>query len=391
MSAVLERRRPAVPRKPTPAAGADHAKRDMLPAGRLDDPIKQSFCMIKPSKVLISGAFNDEKYKFGFFERIASALEREGIKVERFNSYAFNRPNSAWGKFLERLITLPARIFGINKQRVRAALPWTPDGQRERSLLERVRLFRPDMLIVIRGFGHRPKTLEQCRKLGVKNLVGWYVEGPLEPGKPEAESLLYDRFYCIHTEVESDARQRIIHLPSYGLDRESFSRLRWPRNPKRKIVFVGTPTERRIRYLEELRDLPLELWGPRWSKVKTLAHFCRGEFIWGPQLNELYNDSAIVLNIASWDSNLSGMTQRIFEIPASGAFMLTDDASEVREVLLPGVEIDVFDSPADLRRQCERYLAETTIRENVADGGYRRAMRQADFAVTAKRLVGLVS
>lgn len=347
--------------------------------------------MTAPRKVLISGAFNDSKYQFGFFERIASALEREGLQVERFNSFSFNRPNTAWGKLLERLVTLPARIFGISKQRVRAALPWTPDGQRERSLLDRVRLFRPDTLIVIRGFSHRQKTLEQCRKLGVKNLVGWYVEGPLEPGKPEAESLLYDRFYCIHTEVESDARPRIIHLPSYGLDREAFSRLRWPRTPKRRIVFVGTPTDRRIRYLEELRDLPLELWGPRWSKVKTLAPFCRGEFIWGPQLNELYNDSAIVLNIASWDSTLSGMTQRIFEITASGAFMLTDDAPEVRALLEPGVEMDVFDSPVDLRCQCERYLAENSIREIIADSGYRRAIRQADFTATAKTLVGLGS
>lgn len=341
-----------------------------------------------PQRVLISGAFGDAQYRFGFFERIAESIECAGLQVERFNAFCFDRPTTGAAKLLERLVTLPGRALGIDKSLLRAALPWTADGQRERALLSAVRQFRPDTLIVIRGFPVQASTLRAARRLGVRECVGWYVEGPTEAGLAEAESLPFDRYYCIHTELEPTARARIGWLPSYGLDTQSFSRVRWPRAVQPRIVFVGTPTPRRVRFLEALRGLPLELWGPKWQHAPSLAAWHRGDFIWGPALNALYNSSAIVLNIASWGNELSGMTQRVVEIPASGAFMLTDAAPEVFKLFAPGREMDVFDSPQALRQQCERYLADAALREGVADAGHARALRMGDFSHAAAVLVG---
>lgn len=341
-------------------------------------------------RVLISGAFGDSRYRFGFFEHIASALEREGLQVERFNAFGFLHEHGRMAKLLERLVTLPGRLLGIDKQRLRAALPWTPEGRRERALLDTVRRFRPHTLIVIAGFRHRARTLQRCRELGVRALIGWYVEGPREPGLPEAESQMYDRYFCIHRELAPAFATRIGWLPSYGLDTTAFVRLQHPRTPQVRIVFVGTPTERRIRFLDALRALPLELWGPKWGRVVSLAPFHRGEFIWGSELNALYNDSAIVLNIASWDSHQSGMTQRIIEIPASGAFMLTDAAPEATALFRTGEEMDVFSTPEELRAQCEFYLAHSSERERIADRGYQRALTFGDFTRTAQVLIGLV-
>ena len=339
-------------------------------------------------RILISGAFGDGQYRFGFFERIAEAMEHDGITVERFNAFGFNRPIGGVAKLLERLVTLPGRWLGVDKQRLRAALPWTPAGRREHALLAAVRAFRPDTLVVIRGFAHRARTLRRCREMGVRTLVGWYVEGPLDRGLPELESLPYDRFYCIHSEIAPAFRERIGLLPSYGLDTLSFSRLRWPRVVRDRIVFVGTPTARRVQFLGALAGLPLDLWGPGWDRMDALAAHHRGNSVWGPSLNALYNDSAIVLNVASWGNHLSGMTQRVLEIPASGAFMLTDDAPEVRPLLELGVEMDVFASPAHLRAQCERYLADASLREAIADRGHRRALTHGDFTFAARVLSG---
>ncbi len=341
-----------------------------------------------PQRVLISGAFGDAHYRFGFFERIAEHMEREGLQVERFNAFGFDRRTAGVAKLLERLATLPGRALGIDKTRLRAALPWTAEGQRERAFLLAVRRFRPDTLIVIRGFPVQPTTLRAARRLGVRECVGWYVEGPLEAALPERESLLFDRYYCIHTELEPTARARIGWLPSYGLDTQSFRRERWPREAQPRIVFVGTPTPRRVRFLEALRGLPLDLWGPKWQHVASLAAWHRGDFIWGPALNALYNRSAIVLNIASWGNELSGMTQRVVEIPASGAFMLTDAAPEVFNLFAPGREIDVFDSPQALRQQCERYLVDASAREAIADAGHARALRMGDFSHATAVLMG---
>ena len=122
--------------------------------------------------------------------------------------------------------------------------------------------------------------------------------------------------------------------------------------------------------------------------MPELAPFHRGEFIWGSALNDLYNDSAIVLNLASWSGDLSGMTQRIVEIPASGAFMLTDAAAESRRLFEAGAEMDVFHSPLDLRMACAYYLAHDAAREQFAHRGHRRALAIPGFDETARVLSG---
>ena len=74
-------------------------------------------------RVLISGAFDDPACQLPFFEQIASALERDGMQVCRFNSFAWADHDNALGKLAERLVTAPGRLVGISKQRIRTALP----------------------------------------------------------------------------------------------------------------------------------------------------------------------------------------------------------------------------------------------------------------------------
>ena len=339
-------------------------------------------------RVLISGAFDDAAYRFGFFERIAEALEARGWAMHRFNALGFSRRVGSLEKVIERLFTLPGRWLGILKERVRAALPWAADGQRERALIAKVRSFRPDTLIVMSSFRFQPETLSRCRAFGVSILVGWYIEGPIESGVPEVQAPLYDCYHCIHRELTPAWRGRIGWLPSYALDRAGFHPLHTPRVPQPRIVFVSSPNKRRLRYLAALRGLPLDLWEPGWQRHAQFAALYRGDFIWGTPLNALYNDSAIVLNVASWEPGLSGMTQRVVEVPASGAFLLTDDAAELRRLYVTGEEVAVFDGPDDLRAKCAHYLAHADEREAIAARGHRRALAFDDYAATAAVLIG---
>lgn len=338
-----------------------------------------------PQRVLITGAFGDGAYRFGFFERIAEALEGMGLQVGRFNAFGFPASRGL-ARLRERLAVLPARLAGRSKAQARAALGFTPEARREWALIDAVRAFAPDQLIVIAGFRHRADTLQRCRELGVRELVGWFVEGPLDVGVPESESPLYDRYYCIHRELAPAMADRIGHLPSWALDQRSFHRLHFPREVQRRIVFVGTPTPRRIEYLRALEGLPLELWGPKWQRVPGLAAAHRGDFIWGEALNRLYNESAVVLNLSSWPAAQSGMTQRIVEVPAAGAYLLTDDSPELAAIFTPGFEVDTFDSPARLRQRCEAALADASRREQVAVHGHARALGLPDYGPTARRL-----
>ena len=167
-------------------------------------------------KILITGAFNDAQYKFSFFEKIASSLESSDFEIHRFNCFGLKAKGGLFLKILERLATLPGRLLGFNKQAIKSFLPWTADGQRERLLLHAVKDFRPNAIIVISGFRHQARTLQACRKIGVQRLIGWYVEGPNEPGLPEREACLFDDYFCIHKEINFEISSKIIYLPSYG-------------------------------------------------------------------------------------------------------------------------------------------------------------------------------
>ena len=342
-------------------------------------------------RVLVSGGFGHADQRFGFFERIAEALEARGWQVGRFDAIGDTGPPRPLEKAAERMFTLPGRWLGVPKDRVRAALPWTAAGRRERALVEAVRTFAPEVLIVISSARFQPETLARCRALGVREIVGWYVEGPVELGVPESESRYYDRYYCIHREIDSTCRHLIGVLPSYALDTATFHSLHPPgttRMMKPRIVFVGAPSKRRLRYLAALDGLPLELWGPGWSRQRDFAPLHRGEALWGEPLNALYNDSAIVLNVSSWEPERSGMTQRIAEVPASSAFLLTDDAEEARCLYVAGDEIAVFTYPDNLRTKCEHYLMQAGDREAIAERGHRRALMLPGYGPTADVLIG---
>ena len=77
----------------------------------------------------------------------------------------------------------------------------------------------------------------------------------------------------------------------------------------------------------------------------------------GEELVGLYNKTKIALNISQWDTaSLSGLNLRIFDIPACGAFLLTDYSDALAEYFKPGEEIETFKDIAELKDKLSYYL-----------------------------------
>ena len=77
------------------------------------------------------------------------------------------------------------------------------------------------------------------------------------------------------------------------------------------------------------------------------------------------------------------MTQRVVEVPASGAFLLTNNDAELRRLYVTGEEVAVCDGPDELRAKCEYYLAHADEREAIAARGHRR---RSASTITLRRL-----
>lgn len=337
-------------------------------------------------KVLISGAFSASDWQNPLFPSVAEALATLGHEVHCFDA-AFEDHPTAWQKALERALTLPVRLVGLNKRVVKPFLPWSATHQQEQGLLAAIQAHRPDTLLVMSYVRYRPQVLARCRAMGVQRLVGWFLEGPTHEYRAEAEAVFYDRYFCIHRHVVAAMVSRISWLPTLCLNERQYHPLKDVERGN-AIVFVGARTPRRAQYLRALSGLPLQIWGPGgWADEADLAPHFAGEFIWGEQLNRLYNEAAVVLNLSSWDPELGGLTQRVIDVPATGALLLTDACADVAAVFRVGEEIDTFTTPQDLAEKCRFYLGNASRRECVAAAGHRRALQSNTSIDIARQLM----
>jgi hypothetical protein len=137
----------------------------------------------------------------------------------------------------------------------------------------------------------------------------------------------------------------------FGYDDDWFP-LTPPDRCREGIVFVGTWSLRRERYLRALDGLPLTIVGWGWQRARGLP---TTPPVYGRDAGAILQNSAIGVNIFHpHNSNAHNMRTR--EIAASGALQLTDpgvDGTPLRD----GVGCRWFRSPEQLRDLAERYLA----------------------------------
>ena len=90
-------------------------------------------------------------------------------------------------------------------------------------------------------------------------------------------------------------------------------------------------------------------------------------------LAQFYQGSRINLNITSAQMK-TGLNQRVFDVPAAGAFLLTDWREQLGEVFEPGREVVTYQSPEEARSLAAWYGAHERAREKVVRAARRRVL-----------------
>jgi len=266
--------------------------------------------------------------------------------------------NAPWG-FENRLIPALESI---------GAKVISTDYRKERGNLHR-RLQEPaDLLLVCKGEGIPP---EQIRSAPCPTAL-WYAEqvGTIDATDETAD--LRRRELAFHGPAfdyvfSHDASNlnvyrrlgcsRVSALPTACIDPNIQRRLDLPK--KHDVVFVGTLTPRRKRFLDRL-NRTFQIHAPQ---------------VWEPEaLNRLFNESRIVLNLHL--SDLLNTETRLCEVTGAGAFLLTEAPS------MPGFlsngKHPAFFPTGDIdacRQQIEYYLNHDKEREAIAAAGYAHVHR----------------
>jgi spore maturation protein CgeB len=163
--------------------------------------------------------------------------------------------------------------------------------------------------------------------------------------------------------------------------------------------FVGLWSKKRQEYIEAALEVSGNgaIYGPKWY-AKTfrdarLRRIVKGRYIEGEPLARLYNRTKVVINVTNWGAatGRSGMTMRLFEVPACGSFLLTDHSLEIAQVITPGEHLETFSDLDEFREKLRRYLALDAERERIAAQGRAHVAAHCTYDHTVARICELYS
>ncbi len=122
-----------------------------------------------------------------------------------------------------------------------------------------------------------------------------------------------------------------------------------------------------------LKDTPLP-----WRYHREVSYY--------DDLPLLYPASTINFNCTSKQMK-GAVNQRVFDVPATGSFCLTDKREQLEALLEPGKEIVCYATPEEARELTARYLRDDAARKQIAMAGRKRI--EADHSYD-RRLTTLV-
>lgn len=180
-----------------------------------------------------------------------------------------------------------------------------------------------------------------------------------------------------------------IHFP-FGCNEKLYRKT--GANPQYDVSFVGAWHPYREWLINLLRKdgLNVKVAGYRWP-AGIVSH---------EEMVAIFNESRINLNLsnsASWDaryllSSPRGLLNRIrsqktveqlkarhFEINGCGAFQLSYYVEGLERLYEIGGEVAVYLDPDDLRQKVRMYLADETLRKEIAEAGYARTLSAHTF------------
>jgi spore maturation protein CgeB len=110
--------------------------------------------------------------------------------------------------------------------------------------------------------------------------------------------------------------------------------------------------------------------GTRWRRLPELAYY--------DQLPDFYPLSDVNFNATSLQMK-GAVNQRVFDVPACRAFLLTDARRQMERLFEPGREVAVYGSPEEAGELLARYLADPAARAALARAGRKRVLAEHTY------------
>ncbi|GAB6036402.1 hypothetical protein JCM15519_09610 [Fundidesulfovibrio butyratiphilus] len=107
------------------------------------------------------------------------------------------------------------------------------------------------------------------------------------------------------------------------------------------------------------------------------------------QLPDFYPLSDVNFNCTSLQMK-GAVNQRVFDVPACGAFLLTDRRAQMEALFEPGKEMAVYDHPGEIVDLTRHYLAHPEERTRMAKAARRRVLAEHTYTTRMSQLLDVM-
>jgi len=251
---------------------------------------------------------------------------------------------------------------------------------------------QPDLVLVLKGSRLRRSMLEAIRCSTGATIVNYMLDDyfPLNSRAipesmreciPAYDLIATSKRYNVPELLAAGARHAIYIRSAYD------PRAHHPVQPTAQdrqrfgadVLFVGTYERDRAAMLETLAEqveARIAVYGNGWQAIPSaspLYPFVQRRPLYGPNKLLAFASCSIALCFLR-KANRDTYTDRSFEIPATGAFMLAERSSEHTLLFEEGEEIACFGSADELVQKVRYYLAHDHERARIAAAGHRRLL-----------------
>ena len=256
-------------------------------------------------------------------------------------------------------------------------------------VLDSVRAARPDVFLCVKGVQLTPETIRAIGRTGVTT-VGYWIDDPLDHARSLVNAPSYDRYFTNDAasleRYRSEGITRIRHFQS-AADPEVFFPLPDARETA-DVAFVGTHSPDRERVVVGLQEFDTHVYGSAAWRVAPIDPSRVHPGAFGARTNEVFNATRVNLNVHRWVGQGSAINLRLFEVPASRGFLLTDWVAEIDGAYREDEHVVCWRTPAELRAKIGYYLAHEDERREIAARGHEHFLRHHTYAARAHELLG---
>lgn len=271
-------------------------------------------------------------------------------------------------------------------------------------LLPRIQAFRPDVILVFKGFRFPHSIVRKIRGQGFRIGI-WLVD---DPYRLKTHRTLVGPYSFVLTQEAScvpfyrKMGKPCIHMPLAVETDKYFPLYSLPRKYRSDICFVGSGFPVRIHMLDRLapylKSKRFLIVGQWWNRLKSYPVLKRGIInrpIPPSEVVKYYNGAKIVLNIHRTHNdrgenylNLPAITpnNRTFEIAACGAFQLASARQDMPRYYRQN-QLVTFNGWKDLQKKMDYYLRHPHEREKTAKRAYEQTIVRHTYVVRLTHLI----